>query len=207
MIKQGLIFIGILFFLTGCINIPIPIGDGNTLTVGSDGITFTDKDKNEHSLNIDEENETFSIQGVDGDGEEYNVSLDGDDGNFNLNMTGFGEDNDWVMGENLELPFDVPENVPFADDANIYQYARGENNIMVNYFTDNPFDQVDEMYSQYFNSSSFVEEAYKTEASDEEAVFKQFTSSTKMNIVSVTVIQGSHEEMINVSINVQPVNE
>src|SRR5699024_3377101 len=206
MFKQALLLIGTLFFLTGCIN--IPIGDGNKLKIGKDGITFTDKNNNEHSFNIDEENESFSIQGVNEDGEEYNVSLDDEDGNVNFNMSGFGHDGDVVIGENLDLPFDLSEDVPFADDANIYQYSYLENHQTVNYLTNHSFDQMIEMYDVYFNSSSFIEETEKYEgADDEEIVIKQFYNATKDNMIAVTVIIGSSDEMVNISIEIEPVNE
>lgn len=206
MIKQALLIIGTIFFLTGCIN--LPIGDGNTLKIGKDGITFTDKNNNEHTFNIDEENESFSIQGVDENGEEYNVSLDDDDGNLNFNMSGFGHDSDLVVGENLELPFDLPEDIPFADDANIYQYGNMENYLTINYLTEDSFDQIIEIYDAYFNSSSFIEETHKQEGSDdEEIVVKQFYNSTKDNMIAITVIKGSSDEMVNVSIEIEPVNE
>src|SRR5699024_6914243 len=108
-IKRGMLLAGLLILLAGCINIPIPIGDGNTMKIGTDGISFVDEDDNEHKINIDEDNETFSIDGIGEDGEEYNFSFGDDDGNVSFNFSGDGQDSSMVMGENLELPFELPE--------------------------------------------------------------------------------------------------
>lgn len=49
--KGSFIMVLMTIFLVGCI--AIPIGDGNKLKVPMEGVTFTGKDGDEHSITID----------------------------------------------------------------------------------------------------------------------------------------------------------
>src|SRR5699024_10793287 len=105
-----------------CINIPIPLGDGNKLKVGLDGISYVDADDTEVKFDLDSDEGTFSIDGVDADGEEFTYEISGDeeDGSIHFGMTGEdGEEYGMEAGENLEIPFAIPEDVPLMDDANV----------------------------------------------------------------------------------------
>lgn len=153
MIKKTLLSIGLLTLLSGCINIPIPLGDGNKLMVGTDGISFVDDEDTEFSFDFDEDEGSFSIDGFGEEGEEYSYSV-GEDGNATVTFTGEdGVEMQSQMGENLEIPFDLPNNVPLPDDKNIFQYINADGRMLVNLRTEQTLEQLKSLYDAYFAGS------------------------------------------------------
>lgn len=151
MIKKALLFTGLIILLSGCVNIPIPLGDGNKLMIGTDGISFVDDEDTEYSFDFDENEGSISIDGMDGDGMTYSVD---EDGTATVTFTDEdGMEMQSKMGENLELPFDLPNNVPLPDDKNIFQYINADGRILVNYRTDQTLEQLKTFYDDYFSGS------------------------------------------------------
>src|SRR5690625_2460982 len=134
-IKIGLFFLVMTIFLTGCIK--IPIGDGNSLKISKDGLTFSDQDGEESAISIDKNNESFSISS---DGEEW-------EGSF---------------GENVSLPDDFPvADLPIPKEANIIStqkmtFEEGDGSIVI-YMYEGEIADLTKMYVDTFNTNGFVE--------------------------------------------------
>src|SRR5690625_1004391 len=140
------LFLAIL--LTGCIK--IPVGDGETLEISKDGLTFSDKEGKESSIDFDKEGETLSVS--TGDGEEWTTSLGGD----------------------VDLPEDFPVNeLPLTSDAIILTHhsssADGTDAGTLIYYSKEEFETVANMYQNHFEATGFDDvkkETYGEDGSD-----------------------------------------
>lgn len=116
----------IAILLTACIS--IPLGDGNKMKLSKDGITFTDAD-----------------------GDETNISLDTEEGSFNISGGKDGEEIDFTLGVDLDVPDDFPKEIPIVEDAKIgnsTKVSEGEGR-SITYSTNESFEQVQQLYKNY----------------------------------------------------------
>lgn len=127
--------------LVGCIN--IPLGDGNKLKISKDGLVFTDEA-----------------------GDETNIALDQEAGQLSVTGGKEGEEVDFSIGMNVQIPDDFPKDIPLTDDAMIIQAMKmtdGEPTISVTYFTNDEFDSIVRLYDNFFDSSFTTNEKLKDE--------------------------------------------
>lgn len=205
MIKRTLLFIGLITILSGCINIPIPLGDGNKLMVGTDGISFVDDEDTEFSIDIDEDGGTFSIDGLGEEGNEVSYSV-GEDGNATVTfMDEDGTEHQSQMGENLELPFNLPEDVPLPNNANIYQYINAQGRMLVNLRTDDSLEQLKALYEPYF-TGSFQSGPVTTDLGMAGFVEKYIAATNEYEI-HVQLTGGDNDSPSNVTIDIYNIYE
>lgn len=139
-IKIGLFFLMLITILTGCIK--IPIGDGNSLKLSKDGLTVSDTDGKETTINIDKDDESFSL------------TLDGE------------EEWEGSFGENVTIPEEFPiKDLPIPDGANIISAQKmsleeGNGSIII-YTYEGEIESLSKLYVDNFKQNSFeeVEEA------------------------------------------------
>lgn len=159
----GLLLVTFAFFVTGCFN--IPIGDGNKMKISKEGIKVTDEKGDEHSITIDQ-----------------------DEGQ--MKMTGFGmdEDDDEVtLGQNLDVPKSMPDDIPIPDDANIFQSSDVTESTLIAYEVDTDPNEVDQLYEQYFNSDVFTESPEIAEEQSEGTLLKVYQAPRKDGVVRVQI--------------------
>lgn len=200
MVKRILLLAGLITLLSGCINIPIPLGDGNKLMVGTDGISFVNDEDTEYSFDLDGDEGSISIDGIGEDGEGFTYST-GEDGNATVTFTDEdGTERQSQIGENLELTFELPEGIPLPNNANIYQQMDLGGQMLVNFSTEQPIDELKEFYNSYF-SGSFVGGPIISDTGLPGYV-ERFTAATDDYeiVVQITGEKGHNES--NVTINV-----
>src|SRR5690625_2595708 len=162
-LKGTLLLIFLTIFLAGCIN--IPIGDGNKIKISKEGVTFTDEEGGEHSINIDEE-----------------------EGQLNLKGFGMDEDDEGVtLGQNLELPDSFPSDIPIPDDANIFQSSSVQSAFAVSFETSTSIDETIELYETYMNSKNFLEEPNEMDAQGEGSKSKIFLAESEEGTISISI--------------------
>lgn len=107
--------------LAGC---SIPIGDGDKLKIGSDGVQISTKDGDEVDISIDGEEGTVQMTGTDAEGNETTIDLSADDETVRLTEVGEdGEETVFEIKEHNEIPATLPSDVPIPNDADIVQAA------------------------------------------------------------------------------------
>lgn len=197
MVKRILILVGLMTVLSGCINIPIPLGDGTKLMVGTDGISFVDDDQ-EYKFDIDEDEGTFSLDGVDGD--DFSISKD-EDGGVSLTITDEdGTTFESQMGDNLDLSFELPEGVPLPDHANIHQQMDLGAQLLVVFTVDQSINEMKEFYSSYF-SGSFADGPIVTDTGLTGYVEKFIAATDEYEInVQITGQEGKDESNVAIDI-------
>lgn len=127
--KYGLL-LTIILLLTACFN--IPLGDGNKLKLGKDGVTFTDEE-----------------------GDETKIAVDKDEGQINISGGKDGDEVDLSFGEDLDLPATFPKDMPLTEDATIHQSTttKGGKEWAVSYSTKESLDSVTAMYLTYLEAN------------------------------------------------------
>lgn len=166
--KGSFVLVLMTIFLVGCIT--IPLGDGNKLKVSKEGVTFTDEDGGEHSITIDEEEEQVT-------------------------MKGFGmedEDDEVVLGADLDIPDALPKDIPIPDDANVHQASAVHSVITVSYTTTMNLDEIVILYEDYFSRDLFTEEPSITENKSGDSIIHNYDGKREDGVLAVQ-IDGSED--------------
>lgn len=205
MIKR-IALLSLFLILTGCIYVPLPFGEGNQLKLGLDGISFVDQDDKEYTVEQNENDDVIILDRMDKDGEKESITIGSNDDEIHIDMFGNDEDSAWHMGEKLELPYEVPENIPLSKDANIYQHMKNEEQTMINYMTEADINEVIQLYESYFRRHSFTDGPEVSEVDLGEGILKSFTAEKEGKTISVTIgsgdsNDGSHNVLISVVTN------
>ncbi len=157
-IKVSLLLSLIILFLVGCVS--IPIGDGNKIKVGKDGIEFSDKEGNVHTIAFDTENGKLYIDG-------------------------FGLEEILGLGGTVEIPERFPPDIPIPEDARVYKANDTNGIITLAYETDQSVDRIDKMYTKYYQSNVFIEKPVVSEEDDENGKMKTFLGLRKDGTLDV----------------------
>ncbi|HLR42084.1 MAG TPA: hypothetical protein VK067_02450 [Pseudogracilibacillus sp.] len=209
------VLLSTMILLTACIN--IPIGDGNKLKINKKGVTITDDEGDEHKFEVSddgvkmtdgktgEEKFDLSEEGMtykDEKGQEQKITLD-EDGE-QIVMEGFDEDGEEVgfkMGEDVELPKDLPKDIPLTKDVKVNMATNTNSEVVVGYNTNEPFDKVVALYDDFFEKGTFEGTPEVTEQSYEGVKSKGYQGIRSDGEMTVQVIEMQDEiEGIQVSI-------
>lgn len=201
-------FLTSLLLLTACVN--IPIGDGNNLKISKDGVTFTDDEGDQHKLEVSddgvkvtdgktgEEKIDLSEDGLsfkDEKGQEQKITFDQD--GEQLVMEGFDDKGHAVgmqMGENVELPKDLPKDIPLTKDAKVSMSTNSNREVIVGYATFEDVADVRALYDDYFKKGKFEAEPEILEQSYDEMYSKNYHGIRADGEISVQVIEIKGEE-------------
>lgn len=196
-----------LMFLTACIN--IPIGDGNKLKVGKDGVTLTDSkgekqkyefsedrievtdEKGESQFEISEDGMKFT----DEEGKNHTITVDGDEDK--IVMEGFDDEGSEVgfsMGEDVELPKDLPNDIPLTKDAQVIMATNSNTEVMVNYLTEEPIENIVLLYDEFYEKTSFEEEPEIVEQNYEEMYTKGYQAVRSDGDITVQIMELKGEQ-------------
>ena len=196
-LKSALLLALLTVLLVGCIS--IPIGDGNKMKIGKDGITFIDEEDGETKISFDDE----EISIVTGDGEEAGkLSFDGEEG-LNFNFSGEDEDFNWSMGVDLELPEDLPYNIPIPENGNVIQYGTSGHLTGLSYIIEEDAERIVKLYDDFFAKAKLPGEAEINDYSAEDGVFKNYHVETDDTFIEVIIIGSTEEAVVSVTITIE----
>lgn len=195
--KRMLLLGSLLLLLAGCIN--IPIGEGNKVKIGKDGISLVDKEDTEHTFEIDEENDSFNFETTNKDGDTQGFTLGGgEDGEMRLDILGDDEEYGVVRGDRLDLPFEMPEDIPIDTEANIKQHMKADHHTSVYYETPTHIDEVIDMYESYLDNKTLDEEPSVTDMSFDDATYKTYKAVSGDYYITLSIHSGDQDEVASV---------
>ncbi|WP_217587180.1 hypothetical protein [Lentibacillus saliphilus] len=168
-VKKGSFIFVIMLLLSGCFN--IPIGDGNKLKLSKDGVTVTDKEGQEHSVTVDEDNEQVKVKGFGQDGEEASVTI----------------------GNNTEIPDAFPSDIPLPDDAEVFQASEIQELVSVGYETKVTPEEIGELYVGYLEGS-VSGDFDQVVGQKENDSYRHYAADMKGGSVSIRVINSQKYE-------------
>lgn len=188
--KVSLIALVVLLALAGCIS--IPIGDGSSMKISTDGITIKDENDEEHSINIDKDEGEITFEGFGQEDGSGKISIDDESGQLSFEgETQDGEEYSMSFGADVELPSEFPSDFPIADDAEIISSTMMNNTFSVMYLSQQSMDSLTQMYQDYMNNNikEGSPEMNKVEADMGEGkmTMNQFTGETTHGKVSIMI--------------------
>ena len=174
--RLSLLTIATMLVLSGCFS--IPLGDGKSMKIGKDGLTFKDEDGAETSITVDKEGQGIKVQSDE-------------------------EDIDMSVGYGAEIPESFPEDIPLAQDAVIFQSVSSNSGDWIFYRTNTDFDELKDAYQNYYESKfqGDFETSDILNISDELGHFA-FNGKTGDLIIQTTISQVKGEQ-VQVQIIVQ----
>lgn len=196
-----------LFWLTGCIS--IPIGDGNKLKISSDGITVIDSENEEHKIEYDEAEGEITVEGFgQEEGESRKISIDEESGT--VTFEGENEEGSYTatFGEGGSLPDHFPKEVPLANDANIVMQTSTDQAHYVMYVTKESFASVANMYEDYAKKYTTGGEPtindMNVEIDGAKITSKQIEVATEHgNVILMVVEDPTRNEGVQVTISIE----
>jgi len=191
-----------LMLLTACVN--IPIGDGNKIKIGKDGFTITDSEGEQRKVDLsdegievtDEKGENrfeLSEEGMkltDEDGKDQTFTFDEE--SEQLVVEGFDDEGGevgFVMGEDVELPKDLPKDIPLTKDAKVSMATNSNSEVVVGYSTGEAIDEVTALYDGFFNTKNFDENPEIMEQNFEEMYSKNYQGTRADGEITVQIIE------------------
>lgn len=201
-VSRIFVVLATLMLLTACVN--IPIGDGNKLKVGKEGVTFTDSEgekqtyefsdeeikvtdeKGESRFELSEDGMTFTND----EGKNHTVTVDGDEDK--IIMEGFDDEGGEVgfsVGENVELPKDLPDDIPMTKDAQVIMATNSNTEVIVNYVTEEPIDKLVLLYDTFYAENSFVEAPEMVEQNYEEVYSKTYQAVRSDGDITIQIME------------------
>src|SRR5699024_3790160 len=133
---------------------------------------------------------------------KHSITVDDDQ----FKMEGFGEEEaEFTLGENLEIPDTFPKDIPIPDDANVYQANAVQGGGTVSYHTEIHADEIDELYSKYFESDIFIETPSVNELKSDGEIYKTYEGMRKDGLIGIRI--ATTEAGTNVGIVYEGVSE